>query len=90
MGAYVFLYSVEALNYDNKTQTYNGLVYADDFAGAMKIIEGELYGNDLIKINEIECYDTTPYFSKETFLKMKEELESLWKEIQFLLDTDTY
>lgn len=75
MKNYVCLFSVEYINIDNETKTEYGLIYADDFRDAMNQLEGHIYGDDLVKINSMELYDTTAVFTKEVFNIIRKEIE---------------
>ena len=75
MKNYVCLFSVEYVNIDNETKTEYGLIYADDFRDAMNQLEGHIYGDDLVKINSMELFDTSAVFTKEVFDLVHKEIE---------------
>lgn len=75
MKNYVCLFSVEYINIDNETKTEYGLIYADDFRDAMNQLEGHIYGDDLVKINSMELFDTAAVFTKEVFNLIHKEIE---------------
>ena len=75
MKNYVCLFSVEYINIENETKTEYGLIYADDFRDAMNQLEGHIYGDDLVKINSMELFDTTAVFTKEVFDLIHKEIE---------------
>lgn len=75
MKNYVCLFSVEYINIDNETKTEYGLIYADDFRDAMNQLEGHMYGDDLVKINSMELFDTSAVFTKEVFNLVHKEIE---------------
>lgn len=75
MKNYVCLFSVEYINIDNETKTEYGLIYADDFRDAMNQLEGHMYGDDLVKINSMELFDTSAVFTKEVFDLVHKEIE---------------
>jgi hypothetical protein len=75
MKNYVCLFSVEYINIDNETKTEYGLIYADDFRDAMNQLEGHIYGDDLVKINSMELFDTSAVFTKEVFDLIHKEIE---------------
>jgi hypothetical protein len=75
MKNYVCLFSVEYINIDNETKTEYGLIYADDFRDAMNQLEGHMYGDDLVKINSMELFDTSAVFTKEVFDLIHKEIE---------------
>lgn len=75
MKEFVCLYSIDYYNsVSEKTETEYGLIFADNFTDAVKTLEEDIYGNDLIKINEIELLDTIAKFSKEVYALIKKEL----------------
>lgn len=75
MKNYVCLFSVEYINIDNETKTEYGLIYVDDFRDAMNQLEGHMYGDDLVKINSMELFDTSAVFTKEVFDLVHKEIE---------------
>lgn len=75
MKNYVCLFSVEYIDIENETKTEYGLIYADDFRDAMNQLEGHIYGDDLVKINSMELFDTTAVFTKEVFNIIRKEIE---------------
>lgn len=75
MKNFICLYSVDYWSYDEKEKTEYGLLHADDFRDAMNQLEGHIYGNDLMKINFMELYETTAVFSKEVFELVRKEIE---------------
>ena len=75
MKKFVCLYSIDYYNsVAEKTETEYGLIFADSFTDAVKTLEEDIYGDDLVKINEIELLDTIPQFSKELYALVKKEL----------------
>lgn len=75
MKEFVCLYSIDYYNsVTEKTETEYGLIFADSFTDAVKTLEEDIYGDDLVKINEIELLDTIPHFSKEVYALIKKEL----------------
>ena len=77
MKNYVCLYVVEALDIEDKPKEYYGLIYANSFTDAMKTIENDLFGNDLLTVKEMELFDTTIELSKEVYALVKKELNEL-------------
>lgn len=77
MKYYICLYSLTYLDCDGNPKEANGLIYADSFTDAVTQLETDIYGNDIIKINEIELYENLALFSKETFKIIKKELNSI-------------
>lgn len=75
MKNYVCLFSVEYIDIENETKTEYGLIYADDFRDAMNQLEGHMYGDDLVKINSMELFDTSAVFTKEVFDLIHKEIE---------------
>lgn len=75
MKNYVCLFSVEYIDIENETKTEYGLIYADDFRDAMNQLEGHMYGDDLVKINSMELFDTSAVFTKEVFDLVHKEIE---------------
>lgn len=76
MKKYICLYIVEIDDYDGNLSTDHGFLYADSFSDAANQLESnQMYGNSIIKINELTLYDTIFSVSKETYEKVKEELE---------------
>lgn len=76
MKNFTCLFSVDYMVDTNDIRTEYGLIFADDFRDAMNQLEGELYGNDLVKINTMELYDTpSAVFSKEVFALIQKEIE---------------
>ena len=75
MKEFICLYSIE-YGYDNEVKTARGLLFADDFRDAMEQLEGHLYGNDLLKINSMELFDSCcAEFSEEVFALVRKEIE---------------
>lgn len=75
MKEFVCLYSIDYYNsVTEKTETEYGLIFADSFTDAVKTLEEDIYGDDLVKINEIELLDTIAQFSKELYALVKKEL----------------
>lgn len=75
MKEFVCLYSIDYYNsVTEKTKTEYGLIFADSFTDAVKTLEEDIYGDDLVKINEIELLDTIAQFSKELYALIKKEL----------------
>lgn len=78
MKSYVCLYSVEYMTIDSGDLRVDyGLIYADNFTDAVEQLEQCIYGEDLMKINSIELFDTSAIFSEETFNRVREDLEAL-------------
>lgn len=77
MKNYLCLYSLTYLDIDDNPKEANGLIYADNFIDAVTQLERDIYGDDIIKINEIELYESLALFSKETFEIIKKELNSV-------------
>lgn len=77
MKYYICLYSLTYLDCDDNPKEANGLIYADNFTDAVTQLERDIYGDDIIKINEIELYESLALFSKETFETIKKELNSI-------------
>lgn len=75
MKDFICLYEVEYCDIENQVKTEYGLLHVDNFREAMEILEGELYGDDLVKVNSMELFDTAAVFTKETFALMRRELE---------------
>lgn len=75
MKEFVCLYSIDYYNsVTEKTETEYGLIFADSFTDAVKTLEEDIYGDNLVKINEIELLDTIAQFSKELYALVKKEL----------------
>lgn len=75
MKEFVCLYSIDYYNsVTEKTETEYGLIFADSFTDAVKTLEEDIYGDNLVKINEIELLDTIAQFSKELYALIKKEL----------------
>lgn len=75
MKEFVCLYSIDYYNsVTEKTETEYGLIFADSFTDAVKTLEEDIYGDDLVKINEIELLDIIAQFSKELYALIKKEL----------------
>ena len=68
----VCLYSVIYM-YDDEETEEHGLIYADSFADAAHCLE-DLYSTDLVKITNLELYDTVACFSAETMAMIRKEL----------------
>lgn len=73
MNPFVCLYSVIYM-YDDKETEEHGLIYADSFADAAHCLEQDLYGTNLVKITNLELYDTVACFSAETMAMIRKEL----------------
>lgn len=77
MKKYICLYIVEIDDYDGKIVTEHGFLYADSFSDAANQLESyQMYGNSIVEINELKLYDTIFSVSKETYEKVKQELEA--------------
>lgn len=74
MDKYVCLYSVDYIGINEDIKTEYGLIYANNFTNAVEILEKELYGSDLMKINGLELLDTTAVFTKQTYEIIQKEL----------------
>jgi vacuolar-type H+-ATPase subunit C/Vma6 len=71
----ICLYSIDY--YDGeKTRTAYGLISADSYTTAIQYLENTLYGDDLIKINALELFDTIPEFPKEIYEKLIDHFNS--------------
>lgn len=73
---YVCLYSVVYNNSDGDNKIESGLIYASSFTHAVRILEENLYGVDLVKILSVELYDTTAVFSNSTMELIRKELQN--------------
>lgn len=78
MKNYVCMYIIEVANIkENETEEVYGLLEADSFTDAIKELEDNLYGDDLLSIKEMELLDTASIeFSKEVYALVKKELNS--------------
>lgn len=77
MKKYVCLYAIEIDDYDGKIVTEYGFLYADSFSDAANQLESyQMYGNSIVKINELILYDTIFSVPKELYEKVKQELEA--------------
>lgn len=78
MKNFVFLYCVEYTDISGEgTKVDYGLLYADNFTDAAHCLEENIYGSDLIKIKELEPFDTTAIFTKNTYDTIRKELNTL-------------
>ena len=77
MEKFVCLYSVDYCDFGAKTKTNYGLVYADSFADAAEKLEKHIYGDDLIKINSMELFESHAALSEETLKLVRKDLETL-------------
>ena len=75
-GDYICLFKVLYNDPDGKNVEECGFCLADSFADAVKYLEEKLYGQDLVEIHHMELLDTCPVLSKETWDKMREELNA--------------
>ena len=73
---YVCLYSVIYNDPDGNDRKENGLIYATNFTHAVRILEDNLYGADLVKILSVELYDTSAVFSDSTMELIRKELQT--------------
>ena len=74
---YVCLYSVDYIGTDPEDiRTEYGLIYANNFADAAEILERDIYGSDLVKINNLELLDTIAVFTKSTYDIVSKELHA--------------
>lgn len=56
----------------NKTEC--GFCFADNFVDAVKYLENELYGDNLIEIHHLELLDTCPVVSEGIWEGMRKDL----------------
>ncbi len=75
-GSYICLFKVLYNNPDGNNIEECGFCLADSFVDAVKYLEEKLYGQDLIEIHHMELLDACPVLSKETWDKMREELNA--------------
>ena len=75
-GDYICLFKVLYNDPDGKTIEECGFCLADSFTEATQYLEEVLYKSDLIEIHHLEILDTCPVLSKETWDKMREELNA--------------
>jgi hypothetical protein len=74
---FVCLYSVDHIGTDiEDIRTEYGLIYANNFADAAEILERDIYGSDLIKINNLELLDTVAVFTESTYDIVSKELHA--------------
>lgn len=76
MKNYNCLYSVLFSDADGNQQTDYGMLFADSFADGVDQLERILYGDDLIGITHMELIENSPVFSKETWERIREELNN--------------
>lgn len=74
MSEFICLYSVE-VDEDGTWKTRRGMLIAANFVDAVSQLENHIYGQDLMKINSMELFDTIPEFSEETMKAMHADLE---------------
>ena len=72
-GDYICLFRVIYYT-DERNMEEHGFCLADSFADAVKYLENELYGKDLIEITHMELLDTCPVLSKDTWDRVRKEL----------------
>lgn len=72
-GDYICLFRVIYYT-DERNMEEHGFCLANSFADAVKYLENELYGKDLIEITHMELLDTCPVLSKDTWDRMRKEL----------------
>ena len=75
-GGYICLFKVLYNDPDGKNVEECGFCLADSFVDAVKYLEEKLYGQDLVEIHHMELLDTCPVLSKDTWDKMREELNA--------------
>ena len=74
MSEFICLYSVE-VDEDGIWKTRRGMLIAANFVDAVSQLEHHIYGQDLMKINNMELFDATPEFSEETMKLIRADLE---------------
>lgn len=72
-GDYICLFRVIYYTDERNMEEY-GFCLADSFTDAVKYLENELYGKDLIEITHMELLDTCPVLSKDTWDRVRKEL----------------
>lgn len=70
---YICLFSVIYYTDEGNVEEH-GFCHADSFVDAVKYLENELYGKDLIEITHMELIDACPVLSKDTWDCMRKEL----------------
>lgn len=75
MKEYVCLYTVIALDLEDKEQPARGLLFADSFTDAVSQLEETLYNDILCEIKEISLFPCIAEFTKDTYELMRKELE---------------
>ena len=75
-GDYICLFKVLYNDPEGKNVEECGFCLADSFVDAVKYLEEKLYGQDLIEIHHMELLDACPVLSKDTWDKMREELNA--------------
>ena len=75
-GDYICLFKVLYNDPEGKNVEECGFCLADSFVDAVKYLEEKLYGQDLVEIHHMELLDTCPVLSKDTWDKMREELNA--------------
>lgn len=73
---YICLFKVLYNDSEGKNVEECGFCLADSFVDAVKYLEEKLYGQDLVEIHHMELLDACPVLSKETWGKMREELNA--------------
>lgn len=74
MGNYICLFRVLYNNTEGENVEDCGFCFADNFAGAAKYLEEELYREDLMEILHMELLDTCPTVSRELWDAMRKEM----------------
>lgn len=75
MGSYICLFKVlyyDDISGENKTEC--GFCFADNFVGAVKYLENDLYGTDLVEIHHLELLESCPTVSESIWESMRKEL----------------
>lgn len=75
-GDYICLFKVLYHDSEGNNREECGFCLADSFVDAVKYLEEKLYGQDLVEIHHMELLDACPVLSKETWDKMREELNA--------------
>lgn len=74
MTDFIVLYNVE-VDEDGSWKTRRGMLFAANFVDAVSQLEHHIYGQDLMRINSMELFDTIPEFSEETMKLIQKDLE---------------
>lgn len=70
---YICLFSVICY-IDEENVEEHGFCHADSFVDAVKYLENELYCKNLIEITHMELIDACPVLSKDTWDRVRREL----------------